>query len=283
MSEQLKTIRLYGELGRRFGRQHRLAVRNTNEAIRALSAMQPGFEAFLIQAKDRGMTFSVFAGKDNLKKEELDRPVGSDDIRIAPIISGSKRAGLFQTILGVALIVGASIVTGGAASAAFGWSAALASGGMTGAIAMMGVSMMIGGVAQMLAPTPQGLGTSDRPENRPSYTFNGPVNTQAQGNPVPVLYGRLVVGSAVISASIRAEGMWAPYDPCYRYNPNRKMSMVSKVMTEALCKAEQQKYEDLRDDALANADPDTGSRMTSARGGGGSIRWTNDEQDHLPV
>ena len=51
-------------------------------------------------------------------------------------------------------------------------------------------------------PDAQASEPSERPENKPSYSFNGAVNTTAQGHPVPVGYGRLVVGSAVISAGI---------------------------------------------------------------------------------
>lgn len=65
--------------------------------------------------------------------------------------------------------------------------------------------MAMGGVMQMLSPPPKGLGAQDSPNNRPSYSFNGPVNTNAQGNPVGLLYGELVVGSAVISAGIYAQ------------------------------------------------------------------------------
>ena len=66
----------------------------------------------------------------------------------------------------------------------------------------VGTSMILGGVAQMIAPTPKSSDPSERPENKPSYAFNGAVNTTAQGQPVPVGYGRLIVGSAVISAGI---------------------------------------------------------------------------------
>ena len=69
----------------------------------------------------------------------------------------------------------------------------------------MGVSMALGGVSQMLSPQQRGLSANDGPDNGASYNFNGPVNTSAQGNPVPVLYGRMIVGSAVISAGIYAE------------------------------------------------------------------------------
>ncbi|SCZ74077.1 hypothetical protein SAMN03159324_05182 [Pseudomonas sp. NFPP18] len=65
--------------------------------------------------------------------------------------------------------------------------------------------MVAGGVIQMLSPQAKGLGTQDSPNNRPSYSFNGAVNTSVQGNPVPLLYGRMIVGSAVISAGIYSE------------------------------------------------------------------------------
>ena len=35
--------------------------------------------------------------------------------------------------------------------------------------------------------------------------FNGPVNTVSQGNPVPVGYGRLKIGSAVISSGLERD------------------------------------------------------------------------------
>lgn len=183
-TEKVRTIRLYGILGTKFGRVHRLAVNSTAEAIRALAIMVPGFEQFLLESKDKGLTYSVFIGKENIGEAQLRHPVGSDDIRIAPMVAGRKRGGLFQTIVGVVLMV-ASI-----------WYPPLFA---------VGLSLAVGGIAQMLAPQPPGLSSADRPENKPSYTFNGPVNTQAQGNPVPLLYGEMIVGSAVISAGIYAE------------------------------------------------------------------------------
>jgi predicted phage tail protein len=64
--------------------------------------------------------------------------------------------------------------------------------------------MTIGGVIQMLSPQ-QMPKSGESANNGASYNFTGPVNTTAQGNPVPVLYGRMIVGSAVISAGIVAE------------------------------------------------------------------------------
>ena len=67
----------------------------------------------------------------------------------------------------------------------------------------VGTSLVIAGASQMLTPTPPT--PPEAPENKPSYVFNGAVNTTAQGYPVPIGYGRMIVGSAVISAGIVAE------------------------------------------------------------------------------
>ena len=57
----------------------------------------------------------------------------------------------------------------------------------------------------MLSPQAKGLGTQDSPNNRPSYSFNGAVNTSVQGGCVGLLYGRMIVGSSVISAGIYSQ------------------------------------------------------------------------------
>lgn len=191
--QPLKTIRLYGILGATFGRVHRLAVESRQEAIKALSVVVPGFEKFLLTSKARGLTYAVFDGKRNVSKDELDFNV-SDEIRIAPVIIGSKKAGLFQTILGVALLTAAI------------WSpATLVSSKAILSVGALGASMALGGVVQMLTPVQGGIAVRESPDNKPSYAFGGPVNSIAQGNPVPILYGRRRIGGAIISAGIYAE------------------------------------------------------------------------------
>ncbi|CDG88057.1 tail assembly protein [Xenorhabdus bovienii] len=185
----LRTVRLYGVLGAQFGRVHKLAVSTPQEAIRALSVLIKGFERFLLTAKEQGLTFAVFNGKRNISREELVFS-GQDDIRIAPMIIGSKNAGVFQTILGAVLVV----------AGAFLWATPFGA-----PMVMSGVGMMLGGVVQMLSPMPGGLARREDPDNKPSYAFGGPVNTVAQGNPVPIGYGRRRIGGAIISAGIYAE------------------------------------------------------------------------------
>ncbi|VVE05539.1 phage tail protein [Pandoraea morbifera] len=197
MSEKLRDIRLYGALGAKFGRSFRLAVDSPAEAIRALCVIIPGFKAELLASKSKGVGYSVFTGKRNLGADELDLPPGSQSIRIAPFILGAKRGGLFNVLLGAALITAAFFVP---QAGLFGVKALSA-----GAVGLMGASMALGGIVQLLSPQQVGLSVKDSPDNGANYNFNGPVNTQAQGNPVPVLYGRMIVGGAVVSAGIYAE------------------------------------------------------------------------------
>ena len=185
----VRSVRLYGVLGARFGREYRLAVASPREAMRALSAQLPGFRRFLETSRERGLVYAVFVGRRNLPEGELDLGAGGQDIRIAPVMTGSKKAGLFQTVLGAVMIGLAAFATGG-----------LAVGLMAG-----GIGMAMGGVVSMLSPQASGLNTKEAAENTPSYAFGGAVTTVAQGNPVALGYGRRRIGGAVISGGIYAE------------------------------------------------------------------------------
>lgn len=180
----LTTIRLSGEL-RQFGREFRLAVNSTAEAIKALCIQIPGFERFLADAHLRGMEFAVFRGKRNIGQEELGLG-GTEVIRIAPVMRGRKRGGIIQTIIGVVLIVAGTYF------------------GQTWAV-QAGVAMVAGGVIQMLSPQASGLRQSASPENMPSYAFGSAKNTTASGNPVALCIGERRWGGAIISAGIYAE------------------------------------------------------------------------------
>ncbi len=180
----LETIRLCGVL-RQFGKEYRLSVRTPAEAIKALCIQIPGLERFISSAKAKGLEFAVYRGKRNIGEGELGFQ-GSGDIKIIPVITGSKRAGLLQTIVGVVMIV-ASFIPG------------------FQALAPVGIALVAGGVIQMLSPQAGGLKTSAAPENTPGYAFGSAKNTTASGNPVPLCIGNRRWGGAIISASIYAE------------------------------------------------------------------------------
>ncbi|QDE42709.1 tail assembly protein [Citrobacter sp. CF971] len=196
MQEIMTRIELGGALGKTFGRAHDRLIRTTAEAINALSKTICGFEQYLNTSKNRGLTYAVFKGKRNIGKDDLCFPVTGEVIRIIPVVIGSKKAGLLQTVLGAVLVVvGVAVgyLSGGTLSAV-GYGAA-----------KLGAAMMLGGVVQMLSPQPAGLASKQDAENRASYAFGGVTNTAAQGNPVPLLYGRRRIGGAIISAGIYVE------------------------------------------------------------------------------
>ena len=182
--QPLTNVLLCGRL-RQFGRSFRLSVRSPAEAIKALCVQIPGFERFISNAKSQGMEFAVFRGDNSLGENELGFS-GSGDIRIAPIITGSKRGGLIQTIIG-AVLIAVSFIPG------------------FQVLAAPGIALVAGGVIQMLSPQAGGLKTSAAPENTPGYAFGSAKNTTASGNPVPLCYGKRRVGGAIISAAIYAE------------------------------------------------------------------------------
>jgi len=187
-------VRLYGELGRKFGRSHsyHLDTKTPAEALAALFSQVKGARQYFMDAKARGIEFAVFVGKRNLAKEHLGLPA-NEEIRIAPIPAGAKRAGVLTTIVGAVLVVVGYLATvtnfyGGSIWGPY--------------VQQAGWAMVAGGVVQLLTPLPHGNSAKDSPDNQANYNFNGAINTSAQGNPVPLAYGRVKVGSAVISAGI---------------------------------------------------------------------------------
>ncbi|EPJ9454251.1 tail assembly protein [Pluralibacter gergoviae] len=189
IKEVMVTIKLSGSLAKEFGRVHQRLISTTKEAVHALCATVPGFQKSLNSSKSRGLTFAIFRGKKNIGEDDLGYPVTGEDIHIVPVIIGSKKAGLLQTVMGAALVVV------GALTYQYG-------GAM---LVTAGAGMMAGGIMQMLSPQPAGIASKQDAENKASYAFGGATNTTAQGNPVPLAYGKRRIGGAIISAGIYVE------------------------------------------------------------------------------
>jgi len=199
----MKKIQLLGELGKKFGKSFSMDVKNPAEAIRALCINFPAFKQHLLDSEKRGVAYKVLLGNEAQSVDDLHNPAGKQSIKLVPILQGAGGNALTNVILG-AVIIAAAFATGGVSLTATGALTATFIGGMAFG---MGVSLIIGGITQMLTPIPDMSvdATNNQPDNKPSYVFNGAVNTSAQGYPVPVGYGRMIVGSAVISAGIVAE------------------------------------------------------------------------------
>jgi predicted phage tail protein len=119
-----------------------------------------------------------------------------------PVVAGAGATG--RIIAGIALIALSFGIASLAAGAALAGSLsgfalqAVAFGTQAGLLA--GIGLVLGGVAQLLTPTPKI--SQDEGDPRKSFSFSGIQNTNRAGVPVPVVYGETLVGSVVISAGI---------------------------------------------------------------------------------
>uniref|UniRef100_A0AAU8BWR4 Tail tip assembly protein I n=1 Tax=Salmonella phage PMBT35 TaxID=3137287 RepID=A0AAU8BWR4_9VIRU len=195
--ETIKSIKLSGSLGRRFGVFHKYAVDSFPEAIRALSATVEGFKDYMQSEVGSRMKYAIFVDGVNVGEHDEKAWKCAREIRIIPVPTGSKSGGLFNVVLG-AVVMATAFFTGGASLAAMG---ALASSAF-----MMGGAMVLGGVMQMISPQQGGsMMELQSAENKPSYAFGGAVNTTAAGYPIPLPYGERTVGGAIWSAGSYAE------------------------------------------------------------------------------
>ena len=194
----LRKIKLYGKLAKFIG--HRVLeadVATAAEAVRFLLANWPEAEAHM-----NDQHYRVSVGTYDIDLEELHHPAGAAPISIVPVVAGAGATG--RIIAGIALIALSFGIASLAAGAALAGSLsgfalqAVAFGTQAGLIA--GIGLVLGGVAQLLTPTPKI--SQDEGDPRKSFSFSGIQNTSRAGVPVPVVYGETLVGSVVISAGI---------------------------------------------------------------------------------
>ena len=221
-----REVKVYGPLAKFVGQRRFLAeINSAGEAVRMLLANFPGLERHMADQH-----YKVIVDGYDTDLEEIHYPA-SQTIKIVPVLGGAG-GGVGKIVAGVALVAFA-IATAGVGSGFLGLGAGLTgavgpfAGGLTTGfilgsaastvIGSIGVALVLGGVSQLLSPTPQlgqigpasqSLGgrntTTEGTEMDPqeSYSFSGIQNTSRQGTPVPVVYGETIVGSVVISAGI---------------------------------------------------------------------------------
>lgn len=196
------TVHFYGHLRKQFGPKLRLAIDTPAEAIRLLEANFPGrgYKAFRegYYFVKRGETLKDSV---NLPLAAIKAGLAGRDLHFVPVPRGSANhaKGIIAAVLGVALIAGAIVLSGGVAAVAASGFASVGFGGLSyGTFAGIGAALLLGGITSLLAPgTP-----STQQSNNTQTMFAGPINTVQQGCCVPVIYGRCLVGSITVSAGI---------------------------------------------------------------------------------
>lgn len=170
----LKQIKLLGKLGQVFGRSFSLDINTSAEAIRALCVLCPGFREYLVYSESQGIGWRVVTSDpQGLSQEELHSPC--TQVTIAPIVSGAG-GGFGKILLGTALLVGSFFMPG--STVALGLTITSQS------VGLLGASLILGGISQLIAPT-------DRTpkDKKGSSLFDAAAEPSKQGDPVPVGYG----------------------------------------------------------------------------------------------
>lgn len=240
----MRKVYLEGILGEKYGAEWNLAVNSPSEALTAMLAQRPGMRQFITESEGI-QGYEVLIGDEGVTQIEelvINDPGMNQSYTFVPVIGGSKNAALMM-VLGVALIAmtggfaafgmtglaGGGVAVGATALPATATAAQIAAvgtiqaggvtalqavaftqagiAGTTAGLAMSGASylgmgLLLGGASLLLAPD---VPSGDNAEQAENYLFSGPINTVKQGQPIPLVYGRMVTGSKTIMGSLFTE------------------------------------------------------------------------------
>ena len=216
----MKVVKVYGALRKYLGQcRFQFEADTPAQAIKALCVNFPDLDKWLLDSEQDGVTYRVTIGKEKIGEDDLTplvMPWSEREVfSITPVIAGAGRTG---ALIGIGIGLVALAIIAGPALAAFGTvgvaatsttAAVAASGFVLGGtaatvIAGIGVSLALGGIAQLISPS-QSFSNAERGREAArfeSFSFSGVTNTVQQGLPVPICYGRAFIGSAVISTGL---------------------------------------------------------------------------------
>jgi predicted phage tail protein len=210
MKQNLVEVNLLGDLGNVVGKNWKLAVNSVSEAIRFIEYnSKKRLYRYLLEKDKQGVKYRILINQREFLSEKpltLDNLEGLRNcelvanienlktIDIIPVIEGAGGGGA-AVILGVLLvIIGITIAI---VFSETGIGVPLGVG-----IAIAGLGLIAAGVTVLLSQPPKFEPFQQiEAGGNASYLFNGPQNVSREGGPVPVGYGRLLVGSQVIAAS----------------------------------------------------------------------------------
>ena len=214
----MKVVKVYGALRKKLGQcRFEFEAATPAQAIKALCVNFPGLDKWLIDSEKDGVGYRVTVSKEKATEQNVSpliMPWSEKDVfSITPVIAGAGR-GLGQILAGIALVAVAVAAPGVGLIAAKGGFAVVpgATGlaaGLAAAAGNIGIGLVFMGIAQTLSPQPSLDSTLDESAQLESFSFSNVVNTSKQGLPVPIAYGRVFVGSAIISSGLDVDEVTA--------------------------------------------------------------------------
>ena len=190
----LRKVKLYGKLAEFVGhKEFEVQVDNVAKAVSFLIHNFPGLEEHMSP-----QYYQVKVGNYDIDKDEIDYPVGREDIHFIPVIAGA--GGARKLLIGAALI-GLTFATGGAFISLAPVKALTFTSGIAKGAFFIGAGLALSGVSEMLFPLPKPSDFNSEEDPQLSFSFSGIQNTSRAGTPVPIVYGEIITGSVVISAA----------------------------------------------------------------------------------
>lgn len=218
----MKVVKVYGALRKKLGQcRFEFEAETPAQAIKALCVNFPGLDKWLLDSEKDGVTYRLSIGKEKINEDNaqlIGCPWSQREVfSITPVVAGAGSTGA-QIGIGIGLIAISFLLPGAGAFGTQALWATSATAGLAGtgaataigtALSLAGASLILTGVAQAISPTPDyssaGLERGPEAARLESFNFSGVVNTSQQGLPVPIAYGRVFVGSAVISSGLDVE------------------------------------------------------------------------------
>lgn len=226
----MQRVRLLGELGERYGTEHiYYNLRTPADAIKLLCINMPELQQELMTAHERGIGYRVLQADQDMGYSDLQLPLGQNDLVLVPAIAGSGR-GFTQVLVGIGIVAASLLIPG------LGFGLA---GSTVTSIGLLGGALALGGVAQLLSPQPvlptlgnqrfgSGTNASTRgpqsltrgADGQQSYAYTGAANTVGVGQTIPVAYGKVLIGSQLLSANVEVTDESDPLQTAIRTPSN---------------------------------------------------------------
>ena len=202
----MTTIKLHGLLAKEYQDQFVLNIVKPQDVVRAIDCNRKGFLKRFNELKRQGLHYDIIVDRGHISKK-------IKQVDLVPVIVGA-----------ATLVTGIAGIFGGGALATAGATLAVGAGA-----AMLSKALKpkpeqrpdVGGTTATDTSTP----ARDEPvtfQSRAavaSMVFNNVANIASQGDPVPIGYGRLKIGSSVVQATIKSFPMSHKTSRAFNQNP----------------------------------------------------------------
>lgn len=190
-------INLHGLLAEEFGHSFQMDIGRADLVFEAIDANRRGFKKRILDLHKEGFNYAMLIDKNKIEsKEEVLANKNPQVIDLVPVLEGAGASIWIPIIIGV-VSTAASI---------------------------------------LLAPKPPDPPEISQTTNaaKTSFTFSNVVNRAAQGTPVPVGYGELIVGSEVIQSTIKSFPIGQETTASFKRNPFNEEELSTESTTQFL-------------------------------------------------